>query len=161
MSFRVEIQGQQETQAEMERIAHELQGPPMVQSMRDATMLVEGDAKRNLVGYQSPSVGGVDTGRTRASIVPQVESRGHETVGIVGSNLVSAAVQELGSRPHWPPLSALETWAQRHGTTAFVVARAIARRGNIARRFLSRALDSNADRIRDLIGNAVTRIIHR
>jgi hypothetical protein len=66
---------------------------------------------------------------------------------------------ETGSKPHWPPLAALEGWAKRHGTTAYVVARAIARRGNVPRRFLSKALDSSISRIIDEINNTVRNII--
>jgi hypothetical protein len=70
--------------------------------------------------------------------------RASEVVGIVGSNVFYAPFQETGSRyAYWPPLSALETWARRHGTTAFVVARAIARRGVKARRFLQEAFEKN------------------
>jgi hypothetical protein len=159
MTLHIEIRGLRETQAELERVARDLDGPPMVQGMRDATLLVEGDAKRNLVGYQSPSVGGVDTGRLRASITPQVESRGKETIGIVGSNVRYALWVEEPTRPHWPPLAALETWARRHGTTAYIVARAIARRGTIGKHFLQRAFDANRERIIDLLGNVVGRIV--
>lgn len=159
MTLNVTVRGLRETQQELERVAREVSGPPMVQGIRDATLLVEGDAKRNLVGYQSPSVGGVDTGRLRASIVPQVESRGKETTGIVDSNVEYAAYLELGTRPHWPPLAALETWARRHGTTAYYVARAIARRGTIGKHYLQRAFDANRERIVDLVGNVVGRIV--
>jgi hypothetical protein len=33
------------------------------------------------------------------------------------------------SKPHWPPISAIAPWAQRHGVNPYVVARAISRRG--------------------------------
>lgn len=46
-----------------------------------------------------------------------------------------AAVQEYGSKPHWPPISALEGWAQRHGIPAFLVARKIATEGTKPRPF--------------------------
>ena len=74
--------------------------------------------------------------------------------GIVGSNVVYAPFMELGTRPHWPPRSALEVWARRHGTTAFLVCRAIARRGTKARRFLQRAVEENERRIHQLFERA-------
>jgi HK97 gp10 family phage protein len=66
-------------------------GSPAVQAMKDATLRVTADAKRN-----AP----VDTGRLRASITPQVKSssRIEEIIGIVGSNVIYAAFQELGTR---------------------------------------------------------------
>lgn len=44
-----------------------------------------------------------------------------------------AAAIEYGSKPHWPPISALEGWAERHGIPAYLVARKIAREGTEAR----------------------------
>jgi hypothetical protein len=79
----------------------------------------------------------------------------------VGSNVKYAPFQELGTRPFWPPLSALETWAKRHGTSAFLVARAIATRGIKAVRYLQRALEDNADRIYQKVGATVSRIVER
>lgn len=44
-----------------------------------------------------------------------------------------AAALEYGSRPHWPPISALQGWADRHGIPVWAVARKIAREGTEAR----------------------------
>lgn len=118
--------------------------------MRQATLVVTGAARRN-----AP----VDTGVLRASITPSVESRSGGTVGVVGSNLTYAPPMEYGTRPFWPPLAALETWARRHGTTAYVVARAIARRGLRARKFLRRALSDNRDRIVRIFQEYVRKVI--
>ena len=148
----VEIQGLEEAQAKAEQVAQDLRGPPFVQGMRDATLIVTRDAKIN-----AP----VDTGRLRASITPEVRPHGPTVQGVVGSNVVYAPFQELGTRPFWPPLSALEVWARRHGTTAFLVARAIATRGIKAKRYLQRALEDNADRIFRLIGKTVGAIVSK
>ncbi len=156
-----ELKGLKETQRNMEQAVRDLRGTPMLQAMRDSTLYVTRDAKQNLVGYQSPEVGGVDTGRTRASITPEVRSVGETIEGVVGSNLLSALIQEVGSRPHWPPFQAVETWARRHGTTAFIVARAISRHGNIPRHFLSRAFESNKDKIEKRLNQAVEGIIKK
>ena len=145
-----EVIGLKETQAEMERIAAELHGAPVVQAIRDSTLLVQRDAK-----IAAP----VDTGRLRASIMPEIRTPGNDVEGVVGSNVFYAPFMEYGTRPHWPPQSALETWARRHGTSAFVVARAIARRGTKARLFLTNAFESNKDKIIHHINNAVRGII--
>lgn len=106
--------------------------------MQKAVQIVTRDAKAN-----TP----VDQGVTRASITPSVASRGSEVMGIVGSNLKSALWAEKGTRPHWPPLVAIEPWARRHGMSAYLVARAISRRGTKAHHMLERALDDNQRRI--------------
>ena len=157
----IEVRGLEETQAKMEQVVRDLQGGEFEQGMRDATLILTYAAKKNLKPYQSPTVGGVDRGRLQSSITPEVRSHGDTMQGVVGSNVEYAPFQELGSRPHWPPLAALEVWARRHGTTAYVVARAIARRGNIPRKFLARALEDNAEKIFSLLGRVVAKIVSK
>ena len=147
--MKLEVDGAKETAADLRRVDGDLSGGPMVDGMRQATLIVTRDAKLN-----AP----VDTGLLRASITPAVEVKGATVEGVVGSNVAYAPYMELGTRPHWPPLAALETWARRHGTTAFVVARAIARRGLAPRRYLQRAFEDNAERIYRLVGEVVGRI---
>jgi len=36
---------------------------------------------------------------------------------------------DWGTKPHWPPVKALQGWARRHGIPAFLVARKIAKDG--------------------------------
>jgi hypothetical protein len=106
-------------------------------------------------------VGGVNTGRLRASITPAVRVRGNTVEGVVGSNVKYAPFVELNTRPHWPPLAALEVWARRHHTTAYVVARAIARRGTYGKHYLERAFKDNAERIYSRLATAVHRIVEK
>jgi len=148
----VDIQGVLETQAEMERIIRDLRGDRFLNALRDCTLWVQTDAKIN-----AP----VDSGRLRASITPDVRTDGDTVMGVVGSNVTYAPYVETGTRPHWPPVGALETWARRHGTTAFVVARAIARRGTRAHRYMQRAAESNTGRIQTHLDSAVGEIVER
>ena len=148
----MEIKGLKEAQRKMDQTAKDLRGTAMVEAMRDATMLVTRSARIN-----AP----VDTGRLRASIVPEVVQRDNVVKGIVGSNVKYAPYMELGTRPHWPPIQALEVWARRHNMTAFVVARAIARRGTKARRFLQRAFMENRNQIGEIIARTVGRIVEK
>ncbi len=147
---RLEVRGLREAQKRTEEAIRDLQGAPMLNAMRDALMVVERDAKRN-----AP----VDTGRLRASITPEVRRDGREIIGVVGSNVVYAPFVELGTRPHFPPLYALETWAKRRGISAFLVARAIAIRGTRAVRFLQRAMESNAQYIYRRLQEGIGHII--
>lgn len=140
----IELRGLNEAISNLARIDQGLKDT--TEPMRQATLTVAGAARRN-----AP----VDTGVLRASIMPEVESRDNMTVGIVGSNIAYSIFMELGTRPHWPPLDALRTWARRHGTTAYVVARAIARRGLRPRLFLRRALDDNQAKVVRLFNDYV------
>lgn len=146
--MQTEIRGLNETIENLNRIEQALRDT--TEPMQQATLIVAGAAKRN-----AP----VNTGVLRASIMPEVVNQGNETMGVVGSNMTYAPPMELGTRPFWPPLTALETWARRHGTTAYVVARAIARRGLRARHYLRRAMEDNRDRIVRIFNDYVKRVI--
>ena len=131
----------------MEQAIRDLHGGEMLTAMKDCTLKVQREAKLNLVAWKSPEVGGVDTGITRASIMPEVRLSGDVVEGVVGSKKMSALIQEVGSKPHWPPVKIFELWARRHGANAYLVGRAIAKRGNKPRKFLSKAFESSKDYI--------------
>ncbi len=152
MGMGIEVKGLVEATRKLEQVANDLHGEPMTRAMKKATLLVTKDAKIN-----AP----VDTGRLRASITPEVRGEGKTVIGVVGSNVIYAPYMETGTKPHFPPLSALQTWAKRHGTTAYVVARAIARRGIKGRKYLQRAFEQNRTAIRDLLGKAVKGIVEK
>lgn len=148
----VEVRGLKELQAKLERAGRDLHGEPIIAAMRESTLWVQRDAKLN-----AP----VDTGRLRASITPEVRTEALQVLGVVGSNVEYAPYMELGTKPHWPPLGALEVWARRHGMIAFVVARAIAERGLKPRKFLQNAFEKNKDRIQRRLERAVKEIAER
>jgi len=148
----IEVTGWEETQEKMEQMVQDLEGPPFLEAMKRATMIVHRDAKIN-----AP----VDTGRLRASILPEVRAHGPVVQGVVGSNVLYAPFQELGTRPFWPRKGALDVWARRHGVDVFLIERAIAMRGIKAKRYLQRALEDNRQKIVDLIGKFVGRIVTR
>ena len=149
----VDVKGLKETQAKMEQIVRDLHGEPMLDALREGTLLVQRSAKIN-----AP----VDVGRLRASITPEVSVEGTTVQGVVGSNVVYAPYMEFGTgvhaghSPYFPPPAALEIWARRHGTTGFAVAFAIFKAGGLkARKFLQNALEDNTQRIIELIERAV------
>ncbi len=86
-AVRLEVEGLEETQRKMEQMIADLQGPPLENAMRDATLLVTRDAK-----ILSP----VDTGRLRASILPRVIVKKFPPAvqGVVGSRVEYAPFQE-------------------------------------------------------------------
>jgi HK97 gp10 family phage protein len=118
--------------------------------MKAATQLVTREAKKN-----TP----VDLGTTRASITPSIRSSRNEIEGIVGSNRKSALFAEKGTRPHWPPLKAVEGWARRHGMTAYLVALAVSRKGTKAHRMLENALKDNQGKIIREFQNYYNRLV--
>lgn len=89
----------------------------------------------------------IDQSALRSNITASVTAHGDEIKGVVGSNLKYAMAVEKGTRPHFPPVYALEGWARRHGMVAFLVARAISKRGTKAHRMLENALEDNQRRV--------------
>ena len=87
----VEVQGIKEVQRNLEAVAKNLHGTPMINAMRDATLYIDRDAKKN-----AP----VDTGRLRASITPEVTSEGETVRGVVGSNVTYAPYVEFNEKAH-------------------------------------------------------------
>ena len=151
MKISVVAKGIKEAQEYLKGISDKFTGRGMWKGMKEATMKVTRDAKQ-----LAPH----DTGHLRASIMPSVQ--GTKVVqGIVGSNVKYAPYMELGTKRFWPPISALEPWAKRHGIPAFLVARSIARYGIAARPFLSKAFEQNAAWIHHRFEEVVRRAIKK
>lgn len=151
-----EVEGLEELQRKAEQMVRDLDGTPAVQAMREATLLVESAAKHNLKPWRGPGTGGVDTGRLRASIMPEVRRMHQEIQGVVGSNVLYAPYQEQGTRPHFVPAKYIGRWAERHGLGyrgVFVSGKAL--------RFLQRAFEENLDKIRRLFEHFVKRTVDK
>ena len=110
--------------------------------------------------------GWLDTGGTRQSITSERDEGTIPQYARVGSNKPTARWGEFGTgllsedpeatrKRHWPPSAALEPWARKHGTTGFLVARAIGLRGGLApRRFLRDAAETTEPKITGWLAQA-------
>jgi len=154
------VKGYKEFYAKMEQVGRDISGSTMGAAMARATLVVTRSARKN-----AP----VDRGPLRASIVPEVVFREKTVSGIVGSNREYAPYLELGTRPFWPPWQPLYEWALRklrgdqQGARALAAGArlAISRRGIQAKRFLQRAVEDNAARVRGIIEQALGRIVRQ
>lgn len=102
-----------------------------------------------------------DLGYLLASINEEVIVEGDEILGVVFSDQFYAPFQERGTEPYFPNLEALEEWAERHDTTAWVVALAIARRGIIPIKFFAQSVLQNQDAILGLVGPVIVNILEQ
>jgi HK97 gp10 family phage protein len=163
----IELRGLEETQRKLEQVVVDLSGPPILNAMRDATLLVQGGAKRSL--GKGPLTPGANTGRLRASITPQVVVRTNTVTGIVGSNVLYAPYVEFGTRPHWPPRRPLIMWAARKlGLTGVElrgavrgIQRKIAHHGTKGLHYLQNAFDDNKNRIAKVFEATLGRIVRK
>ena len=86
----------------------------------------------------------VDTGRLRASIATTLQP----TMAIVRAGVFYAPHVEFGTRPHMPPVAALQPWARRHGgISAWALARSIALRGTRPQPFMRPAAEKAASQM--------------
>ena len=87
------------------------------------------------------SLEAVDTGNLSRSYTTEMTDGGRTAE--VGSVLLYALFVEFGTRPHFPPMEALESWARRHGfESAWPVCKAIAEKGLQARPHLFPAFEA-------------------
>lgn len=152
MGADLEVKGLIELRAKAQQMARDIAGTPMLEAVRETALDVLAGARRN-----AP----VDTGRLRASLTASVAAVGDTVQGVAGTNVTYALAQEFGARPHWPPVGALQPWANRHDMSAFLVARAISRRGLPARRYLGKAVTAAEPRFRRRIDRAMRQIMEK
>jgi glycyl-tRNA synthetase beta subunit len=111
----------------------------------------------------------VDTGRLRSDLHLAVQLKGIDSTAEVGTEVKYAPAVEFGTKPHFPPPKALEGWVRRKGISAriagkkrkagttanedtraaFIIARAISKKGTQAHPFLQPAkedLEKDMDR---------------
>ena len=60
--------------------------------------------------------------------------------GVLKNRAPYAIFVHEGTKPHFPPLHAIEKWADRHGIPPFLVARAIAKKGTKGKPFYDLAV---------------------
>ena len=125
----------------------------IVRAMRESAILLQSIAKVNAPVFR---------GLLRVSIAQNVTEDGNKITAEVGSGLPYASVIEEGRNP-WsgampPPSGDLKTWARRKlgdERLAYVVARAIKRRGFRAQPYLKPALQSATSRIQGIFQTRV------
>lgn len=99
------------------------------------------------------------------SVAKQFEGRGAVQAWLVGSDLNYAPFVEYGRKPgKQPPVTAILQWlAIKGGTadrgTAFVIARAIGRRGIVGRFPFRRAMDAQSPQVEKVFVNKLERAI--
>lgn len=127
------------------RLPQRLRGA-IVKAMRESAIHIQSLAK-----LYAP----VFRGLLRVSIAQNVAEEGERIIGEVGSGLVYASVIEEGRTAGWfpPPSGDLKAWARRKlgdERLAFVVARAIKRRGFRAQPYLRPALLAATPRVQSI-----------
>lgn len=127
-------------------------------AMTEATLLLQREWQENLSRV---------SGITAASIASDVASTPAGVLGIVSSSQPSALFVELGTRPHMPPVEAIEPWVKavlgisdpkQAKSVAFLVARKIARHGTPAQHPMARAAQATEGQITAMFERAAAQV---
>lgn len=98
----------------------------------------------------------------RDTIFPKMEVRGDSVWGFVGTPAIYGEPVEFGTRPHFPPVKAIQHWVEKKlrisgkdaRSVAFLIARAISRRGTKGAKMFGKGVqisESDVIRILDMI----------
>lgn len=99
------------------------------------------DAIAIKIGKRAQALTPVDRGDVKKGIKVLKDSGG---VAVAATARHSIYAHEP-TRPHWPPVAALQGWAKRHGIDAFLVAKAISEKGTEGVPFLKDAAEEVFD----------------
>lgn len=137
MKFTVEIKGDKEIAELLKRVPKEKEAEVKAE-VGDYALRIQKRAKMYLRTQQT-----MDTGNLANSILAEFSPT--EIEAEIGPTAVYGPYQEFGTKPHFPPLEALEAWARHHGfESAWPICKAIARRGLPARPYLGPAYEDFA-----------------
>lgn len=156
MSFSIKVEGAKELIESMQRLrgAVQSEGRRFLKAWSDYTVK---QAQINIL-----NVGAVDTNEMIQGIHYDISSDGMQST-IKPSEKADkyAAAVEYGTKPHWPPISALEGWAQRHGIPAFLVARKISIEGTEPREFWAKTWEETQSHVAGDVDNFLDAIVRK
>ena len=112
--------------------------------------------------------GSISDGNLRRSITGQAfMDREGVSMGIIGSALKYAPYVEYGTRPHFPPVSALYDWVRKKlgisgekliKSISFLIARKISKVGTYASPYLTPAIDNQSRKLGGYLKAKITEI---
>ncbi len=105
----------------------------------------------------------------RDSIHPKVRISGKSVRGILGTPLVHGQPVESGTRPHFPPTGPIQHWVEKKlgysgkeaKSVAFLIARAISRRGTKGSFMFEKAFSENESAVMRILNSIPAEIIKR
>lgn len=146
MTIRVQIEGLKEFRAALEK-SPQVAAAEFDKAIKRTILTLLGDARK-----KAP----VDRGFLRgAGMVTSFSP----LKGKLENTAPYAKFVHDGTKPHFPPLHAIEPWARRHGIPPFLVARSIAKKGTKAIPFFQEAVDENEKNINNIFEKAVKNIV--
>ncbi len=159
MKVSLDIQGWQDLDGAF-RQAPDIVREEMLAAVTECDQLLEREVKD-----LTPTASGV----SRASIFSREQVLADGGIGVVATSEPHVAYVELGTRPHFPPVEALEDWVRQklavpekrvHGV-AYLIARKIAQRGTLGVGMFHRTWARQKDAVARRFALARDRIVVR
>ena len=105
----------------------------------------------------------------RDTIFPKVQAYGEKVEGILGTPQVHGEPVELGTKPHFPPVEPIRFWVERvlgiQGKeakgVAFLIARAISKRGTEGAKMFEEGFEENRDQVTRILEGIADEIVRR
>jgi len=129
----------------------------------EALQLLERDVKMNTPYGAGPI-------HLRDTIHSKTRIEGRKVTGFTGTALEHGEPVEMGTKPHFPPVTALQYWVERvlriedetrARSVAFAIARKIARRGTKGQKMFGKAFDENRSRVIAILNEIPEEIARR
>lgn len=141
------------------------QAPDIVRQELDTFMHAATQHIQSEVQDRTPAA----MGTLRASIHGSVERMSDGVLGVVGTAQPYAVPVELGSKPHFPPVQALQDWVRvklgksgKEGRgIAFAIARKIGKKGTKGHFMFRDAFEANQNEVRRQFDATAARILAR
>ena len=133
-----------------------------VEKLTEAVMLLEREVKKNTPHGAGPI-------HLRDSIHGKVRVAGKKVIGVVGTPMEHGEPVESGTKPHFPPTGPIQHWVERklgiHGkeaaSVAFLIARAISKRGTEGAHMFEDAFEDNESKLKRILGEIPGEIVRR
>lgn len=130
--------------------------------LTEALMLLEREVK-----LKTPE--GAGPIHLRDTIHPKVSMSGQKVEGLLGTPLAHGEPVELGTKPHFPPTGPIQHWVEKKlgisgkeaASVAFLIARAISRRGTKGAHMFKKGFEENEDRVMRILESIPDEIVSR
>ena len=105
----------------------------------------------------------------RDSIFSKISPIGKNVVGVIGTPLEHGEPVEFGTQPHFPPVGPIQFWVEKKlglsgreaAGTAFLIARAISRRGTKGAHMFEKGFEAAEPAVRRILGRIPQEILKR
>ena len=105
----------------------------------------------------------------RDTIFHKIERRGISVRGVISTPAIYGEAVELGTKPHFPPVAPIQYWVEKKlglsgedaKSTAFLIARAISKRGTKGAKMFHRGLKENEAAVMTILNQIPVEIKRR